>query len=60
MVDETGTVEAEYLRMLANSAELGTRPKQEIYKSDDELTMESTELDPLVTDVKSSKSYSPY
>ncbi|CAF3798555.1 unnamed protein product [Rotaria sp. Silwood1] len=45
LVEQTGETEAEYLRTLANSY---TRRKLAIYNLDDEPTLETNEMDPLV------------
>ncbi|CAF5157532.1 unnamed protein product, partial [Rotaria sp. Silwood1] len=53
LVEQTGAAEAKYLRTLANSIESYTRRKKEICNLDDEWTLETNEMDPLVPSLKS-------
>lgn len=48
LVEQTGAAEAEYLRRWANSHKSHAKDKRQLHESDDEIPLETNELDPLV------------
>jgi hypothetical protein len=52
LVEQTGAVEAEYLRTLAKPTRYNTKRRREICMSDEESAPETNETDPLVPSLR--------